>query len=175
MRDIPGYEGRYAATKGGNIWAHPSCSRSKGRWLRQAINRDGYPYVCLCVNGKAQNKYVHRLVALAWLPKSIKPCVNHKNGIKKDNRYRNLEWVTASENKIHAFSTGLTTMAPSQRAASRRNIIEHNYTKRTLTMIQARKVRALFRAGKTRTELAMKFNVDYSAVKRIIANKTYLE
>lgn len=175
MRDIPGYEGRYAATKGGKIWAHPSRSRSEGYYLCQAVNDLGYSYVCLFANGKRQNKYVHRLVALAFLGRSRKPQVNHKNGKRSDNRLANLEWATASENKIHAFKTGLTTMGPTQRAASRRNIIAHNHKNRFFSMAQATEIRRLFAKGKTRRQIADKFGASYGIVKQIIANDSYVE
>lgn len=51
---------------------------------------------------KNKTLYVHRLVAMAFLEKiEGKTVVNHKNGIKYDNRLINLEWVTQSENMKH--------------------------------------------------------------------------
>ena len=53
---------------------------------------------------------VHRLVALAFVdnpdPKKYN-LVNHKNGIKDDNDFRNLEWTNASGNNLHAYKEGL--------------------------------------------------------------------
>jgi hypothetical protein len=51
---------------------------------------------------------VHKLVLENFLANPLnKPEGNHKNGIKKDNRLLNLEWVTGSENIQHAYDTGL--------------------------------------------------------------------
>lgn len=51
----------------------------------------------------------HRVIAELFLPKvEGKDYVNHKNGIKDDNRIENLEWCTQQENCIHAFETGLS-------------------------------------------------------------------
>ena len=52
--------------------------------------------------------YVHRIVAGAFIPNILdKPFINHKDGNKLNNDMSNLEWVTASENTMHAYESGL--------------------------------------------------------------------
>ena len=71
------------------------------------VKDDGYIATTLG-DGKQSYKYVHRLVAEAFIKnKHDKPQVNHINGIKGDNRAENLEWVTPAENIKHAIDTGL--------------------------------------------------------------------
>lgn len=85
--------------------------------VRHVINRnikkphartDGYVYVQLHIGGKIKKINVHRLVAKAFIPNPYnKEEVNHIDGVKTNNVYTNLEWVTHSENLQHALNTGL--------------------------------------------------------------------
>lgn len=83
-----------------------------GNVLKPFLTSNGY--LRISVNDprtpkkKNINISIHRLVAEAFLPNAQnKPEVNHKNGIKTDNRVDNLEWSTFSENRKHAYDTML--------------------------------------------------------------------
>jgi len=76
--------------------------------LKSFLLNSGYLKVNLKVSGYTNNQLVHRLVALAFIDNpDDKEQVNHKNGVKTDNRINNLEWVSRSENTKHAIQTGL--------------------------------------------------------------------
>jgi hypothetical protein len=101
LRLVAGYPG-YLISDAGRVFGR------SGRELKTQRINSGYLIAHLCKNGKRRAFTVHRLVALAFLPADIeRPHVNHKNGIKCDNRAVNLEWCDRSENNLHAYATGL--------------------------------------------------------------------
>jgi hypothetical protein len=118
FKPIPGHS-QYAISEDGRV------IRSEGgktpNRLIALINNSGYRY-CM-INTKdgidatgepyAERIYkftpAHRLVAITFIgpPPLGQPWVNHKNGIKDDNRVENLEWSSISQNIQHAHDTGL--------------------------------------------------------------------
>ncbi len=92
-----------------------------------------YQFVDLYDHGKHKMFDIHRLVALHFI-RSVggKNEVNHKNGIKTDNRVENLEWVDSSENKKHAYAHGLIKQTKGKRGQNitlvvKRNLWSHGY------------------------------------------------
>lgn len=84
--------------------------RVKNKTLKTPILKNieidiwGYQRVTLSNNSKVKHLKVHRLVALAFIPNHLKKKeINHKNGIKTDNRIENLEWCTRGENMVHLY------------------------------------------------------------------------
>lgn len=91
------YEGLYEISDLGKLknlkTGHITCGHK---------NQLGYMVCGLRRNGKSKSFFIHRLVAAAHIENpDNKPLVNHKNGVRHDNRVINLEWATVSENVTH--------------------------------------------------------------------------
>lgn len=101
---------KYKVSNLGRVW-----SGKTNRVLRQAKGGSGYYFVCFSQKSKVKQYDVHRLVALAFIANNDESRneVNHIDGNKENNHLTNLEWVTRSENKKHAYRTGLRKPLPS--------------------------------------------------------------
>lgn len=98
MKDIPGYEGLYAATQDGHIWSYKSnkflseTPQQKG-YLKVTLFKKGYPKKCI---------YVHKLIALTYISNpENKETVDHIDRNKTNNCYTNLRWASRSEQNIN--------------------------------------------------------------------------
>lgn len=165
-KDIIGMEGKYQIS---TLCRMKSLERTvrfgktwkviKERICSPCLNSSGYYVICL---GKYKRQYLHRLVALAFIPNpEKKPQINHINGIKTDNRIENLEWVTVKENNVHAFRIGLN------KGYSRYGT-ENNQCHISFSDIEH--IRAM-KGSSTLKDCAEKYNVSISHVWQIQNNK----
>lgn len=107
LRPVVGFENLYAISTEGAVM-----SLRAGRALTPTNAGKGYRIVTLCRDGFEFKRYVHRLVAEAFHGPPNGLHVNHKDGVKTNNRPENLEWVTVLENNRHAIRTGLKIVRP---------------------------------------------------------------
>lgn len=98
-RDIKDYEGKYQISNFGRVKSLSFNKTGEKKLLKPHDNGKGYLTVCLWKNNKYEHKYIHRLVAETFIPNpDNKPCIDHINTIRNDNRVENLRWATYIEN-----------------------------------------------------------------------------
>lgn len=147
-KEISGLENKYQVSTLGRV---RSIYRKKKFILLPGI-MNGYLYFNL---PDKKIRTVHRMVAEYFIdnPKKL-PIVNHKNGVKTDNRVVNLEWCTHVENMGHARKNGLYGAK--------------------LSNAQVKKIRKIYKTDWNRfsmSELAKKYKVSKSYIWRIVNNE----
>lgn len=109
------------------------------RFLEPYIH-NGYKFIAL---GSRYRDFVHRLVAFAFVPGMTEErnCVNHIDGDKLNNYYKNLEWCSKLENNRHAYATHLN------------NCIGENCRSAKLTNEKVHEICALLQDGRSIKEI----------------------
>ena len=75
----------------------------KSKILKTRTGKRGYPYIFLSHKKKSKARYIHRLVAEAFIPNPYHELeINHIDGNKKNHSIKNLEWCNRKENCQHA-------------------------------------------------------------------------
>lgn len=178
-KDIEGYEGLYQVSSIGRVRSldrfverstilPKTGARCEGMFLRGKVKKPlvdnkGYNRIQLCKRGKQSTKKVHRLVAAAFIEKvEGKTYINHKNGIKMDNNFTNLEWCTNEENVKHAWGTGL--IKPVSGVKNKKCLLNER---------QVKAIRTWLKLGYTQLSIGEAYGVSRSVIAGIKKGKTY--
>jgi len=167
-KHVKGYKGYYEISNLGNI---RSVTRTvprgeqkvtfKGVNLKTAVQNKGYEYLTLYKHSKGRRKYIHRLVAEAFIPNpKNKPQVNHIDCIRLNNNVTNLEWVTPLENSIHATIEGSVKCGEDSPNAR-------------FSYKDIEDMRRMYEDGLTQKEIAIKYNIKQNYVSKIVNYKIW--
>lgn len=172
FKDIPGYEGFYQVSDKGSVKAlertYKQFNGLTGNYNYRVYpeklmfieeDKDGYLKTRLSKDGSQKKFFIHRLVALTFIPNNQdKPEVNHIDGNKKNNTLANLEWVTTSENQRHAIANKLYETAKGESSGTSK-----------LKESEVREIHKLWSTGEVTQEyLSKKFGIAGSAISRIV-------
>lgn len=167
---LKGYETFYLINKNGDILSLPLPNRNYYHKLSTKVNyRSGYVEVTLCVCNDLKTKLLHRLLAIQYIdnPNNY-PVVNHKNGIKTDNRLDNLEWCTRKQNTKHAFDNNISNF----REDVLNNLNKINYNTSYIIVILDNSVeRKIFHSSKDASEY---LNTDVDNITRAIRKPLHI-
>lgn len=130
-------------------------NKNTGKILKPETDKDGYHRYSLQGYDKKVKFYRHRLTAMKFIYGDNSLQVNHKNAIKTDNHYSNLEWVTNKENIRHSLDNNLQTFVRGSKHGA--SIISEK---------EAIKVCKCILKGMRNEEIALKYHVKFGISKQ---------
>lgn len=176
-KPVNGFEGYYEVSNHGRIRRIAGYqSTYKGRLLSLSPNSTGYPQITLSRPGKRKKMFVHRVVARAFLGPCPEGCeVNHIDGDKANNFASNLEYVTPSENRQHAYDQGLITPASGEKHGTKTHPECYRGERASQAKLTADDVREIRRRAGSETQRAIAddFGVDPSTISNVVRRKTW--
>lgn len=161
----------YAIDKSANVWTckehnfKDNLFKNEWRKLKVKTNpKQGYLFVCMSAyKGENKTTTIHRLLSLAFIPNHNNyPCVNHKDGNKLNNSLDNLEWCTHKHNSVHCIEKGLRNTAKGER-------IPNSFLKEQ----DIKDIFSLKKNGLLNREISEIYNIDMSAISRILNKKSW--
>lgn len=162
FRSINGYENYYEISNYGRVKTlhgrYKNCIFKK-----PFVRKDGYVVVILIRDKKSTTFYLHKLVAGHFIEQDgnfLKSEVNHIDGDKQNNSVNNLEWCTSSQNKKHAYNSGLVKIG-SKRSSSK------------LTEELVMQIPDLIKSGNTIRQIAKLFDVSDTAIHHVLSGRNY--
>ena len=154
----PGFEKNYSVSSEGRVRRETDSSRRTAGVILKPSFSGRYASVSLRNNQKViKRPMVHRLTAIAFYGNPpVGYEVNHKNGLRFDNRAENLEWVTHSQNQKEACRLGLATHPPI------------NTSNAKITYEQAEEIRRQAAGGEKRSALGTAYGLRPTTINAII-------
>ena len=145
-KDVAGFDGRYQVSTLGRVRSFVT-----DRILKPSPLPKGYLRVFLCLGSERYTKYVHRLVAEAFIanPNNYEE-VDHINSIKTDNRVENLRWCThAQNNQFEAKRKAVSDSMKNSEVCKKRIEILNKAKRKVVTCVDTgRKYESLTKASK---------------------------
>lgn len=164
-KDVIGYEGKYKISNYGKVKSLDRIIKNKnniirklkGKILKNQLDTHGYNIVFF---GRRKSKYIHILVAESFIGKRTKTCIDHIDGNKLNNYYKNLEYVSKKENNIRAKNLGIMAIG------SRKNQSKLNEK-------DVYNIKLLIKKGIPYKKILTQYNTSISALSFIKNNKTW--
>lgn len=163
---VIGYETEYMISDFGRLKRIKSTKKRIGwhdlnlqeKLINPSKDKMGYLFTYLSNNGLREKVLIHRLVAVHFLKNPLnKPEVNHKKGIKSDNRSLELEWVTHKENMEHSAVNGFHKKGESHPRC----------------LLRECQVIEIYKSNKSERALSKEYNVSRSTINCIKTGKSW--